>query len=182
MVGPFLDLTLVAEEELRRTTLPLFYDLLECEYANKGSFKQVGQALVNSISPPAAVKSLPPQQIATIICTSKIKEFQWLWWSGSKRRKGVSEQRGISKHSFPNNSAILLRFHRQLARMCLFSYTTSAMVSPFTHCNWLGIRANCCRYQSKSHCWQLVSDKGATLTIWTCSYIYLRKRLWSISK
>ena len=67
MVGPFLDLTLVAEEELRRTTLPLFYDLLECEYANKGSFKQVGQALVNSISPPAAVKSLPPQQTATII-------------------------------------------------------------------------------------------------------------------
>ena len=46
MVGPFLDLTLVAEEELRRTTLPLFYDLLECEYANKGSFKQVEQALI----------------------------------------------------------------------------------------------------------------------------------------
>ena len=46
MVGPFLDLTLVAEDELRRTTIPIFYDLLQCEFQQKSSLKQVGQNLI----------------------------------------------------------------------------------------------------------------------------------------
>ena len=41
MVGPFLEMTLIPEVELRKATIPLFFDLLECEYKAKGSFKQV---------------------------------------------------------------------------------------------------------------------------------------------
>lgn len=41
MVGPFLEMTLIPETELRKDTIPVFYDLLDCEYATKGNFKQV---------------------------------------------------------------------------------------------------------------------------------------------
>ncbi|CAB4067450.1 DOCK3 [Lepeophtheirus salmonis] len=41
MVGPFLEMTLISEPEIRRSTLPLFYDLLECEYHIKTNFRQV---------------------------------------------------------------------------------------------------------------------------------------------
>ena len=41
MVGPLLEVTLVPETELRRATLPLFYDMMEAEQSAKGCFKQV---------------------------------------------------------------------------------------------------------------------------------------------
>ena len=41
MVGPFLEMTLIPEEEMRRSTIPLFYDLMDCEFQIKGTFKQV---------------------------------------------------------------------------------------------------------------------------------------------
>ena len=41
MVGPFLEMTLIPESELRKATIPLFFDLLECEYSAKANFKQV---------------------------------------------------------------------------------------------------------------------------------------------
>ena len=41
MVGPFLEMTLIPEPELRKATIPLFFDLLECEFGAKGNFKQV---------------------------------------------------------------------------------------------------------------------------------------------
>ena len=41
MVGPFLEMTLIPEAELRKATIPLFFDLLECEYTAKTNFKQV---------------------------------------------------------------------------------------------------------------------------------------------
>jgi hypothetical protein len=41
MVGPFLEMTLIPEPELRKATLPLFYDLIDCEFGARGNFKQV---------------------------------------------------------------------------------------------------------------------------------------------
>ena len=42
-------------------------------------------------------------------------------------KNGVSEQsRGIREHSFPN-SAILLRFHRQLAAACVYFHTPQVL-------------------------------------------------------
>lgn len=46
MVGPFLEMTLIPEAELRKATIPLFFDLLQCEYKAKGTFKQVTKFII----------------------------------------------------------------------------------------------------------------------------------------
>lgn len=46
MVKPFLEMTLVPETELRRTTIPIFYDMIECEYRSKQHFRQVESELI----------------------------------------------------------------------------------------------------------------------------------------
>lgn len=38
MVGPFLEMTLIPEVELRKATLPIFFDMMQCEfYSSKDS-------------------------------------------------------------------------------------------------------------------------------------------------
>ncbi|KAF8795296.1 Dedicator of cytokinesis protein 1 like protein [Argiope bruennichi] len=38
MVGPFLEMTLIPEVELRKATIPIFFDMMQCEfYSHKGS-------------------------------------------------------------------------------------------------------------------------------------------------
>lgn len=32
MVGPILEVTLVPESELRKATIPIFFDMMQCEY------------------------------------------------------------------------------------------------------------------------------------------------------
>lgn len=41
MVGPFLKVTLVPEAGLRKATLHIFFDMMECEQRARGNFKQV---------------------------------------------------------------------------------------------------------------------------------------------
>ena len=41
MVGPFLEVTLVPEPELRKATLHIFFDMMDCEQRARGNFKQV---------------------------------------------------------------------------------------------------------------------------------------------
>ena len=41
LVGPFLEMTLVPEPELRKATLPIFFDMMQAEQAARGNFKQV---------------------------------------------------------------------------------------------------------------------------------------------
>lgn len=31
-MGPFLEMTLIPEKELRRETIPIFFDMMQCEY------------------------------------------------------------------------------------------------------------------------------------------------------
>ncbi|KAM9795094.1 dedicator of cytokinesis 2 [Neosynchiropus ocellatus] len=38
MVGPILEMTLIPEEELRRATIPIFFDMITCEHAHSGNF------------------------------------------------------------------------------------------------------------------------------------------------
>ncbi|CAH1784994.1 unnamed protein product [Owenia fusiformis] len=49
IVGQFLEVTLVPETELRKATLPIFYDMMECEYADRGNFKQVESELIDKL-------------------------------------------------------------------------------------------------------------------------------------
>ena len=42
IIGPLLKMTLVPDAELRKSALPVFFDLLDFEHRNRGHFKQVG--------------------------------------------------------------------------------------------------------------------------------------------
>ncbi|GAB6029592.1 hypothetical protein CHUAL_005335 [Chamberlinius hualienensis] len=49
LVGPFLEVTLVPETELRKATLPIFYDMMDCEQRARGHFKQVESELIDKL-------------------------------------------------------------------------------------------------------------------------------------
>ncbi|KAG0411435.1 hypothetical protein HPB47_011427 [Ixodes persulcatus] len=49
MVGPFLKMTLVRETELRKATLPIFFDMMDCEQAARGNFQQVESELIDKL-------------------------------------------------------------------------------------------------------------------------------------
>ncbi|XP_033223488.1 dedicator of cytokinesis protein 3 isoform X2 [Belonocnema kinseyi] len=49
MVGPFLEVTLVPESELRKATLHIFFDMMECEQQARGSFKSVESELIDKL-------------------------------------------------------------------------------------------------------------------------------------
>lgn len=44
MVGPILEMTLIPEEELRRATIPIFFDMITCEHSHSGNFHKVKSA------------------------------------------------------------------------------------------------------------------------------------------
>lgn len=41
MVGPILEMTLIPEAELQKATIPIFFDMMLCEYQKTGEFKKV---------------------------------------------------------------------------------------------------------------------------------------------
>lgn len=41
MVGPILEMTLIPEVELRKATIPIFFDMMKCEHDKSGGFKKV---------------------------------------------------------------------------------------------------------------------------------------------
>lgn len=43
MVGPILEMTLIPEVELRKATIPIFFDMMLCEYQRTGEFKKVSK-------------------------------------------------------------------------------------------------------------------------------------------
>ncbi|XP_066902048.1 dedicator of cytokinesis protein 3 isoform X2 [Halyomorpha halys] len=49
MVGPFLEITLVPEPELRKATLNIFFDMIQCEFNAHGNFKQVESELIDKL-------------------------------------------------------------------------------------------------------------------------------------
>ena len=49
MIGPFLEVTLIPELEIRKSTLLIFFDMMECEHKVKGNFKQVEYELIDKL-------------------------------------------------------------------------------------------------------------------------------------
>ncbi|CAG0919848.1 unnamed protein product [Notodromas monacha] len=49
LVGPFLDMTLVAQPLLRKRTIPIFFQIMETELFSKGNFKQVESELIDKL-------------------------------------------------------------------------------------------------------------------------------------
>ncbi|XP_069043692.1 dedicator of cytokinesis protein 2-like isoform X2 [Lepisosteus oculatus] len=49
LVGPLLEVTLVPEPELQRLTLPLFYDMMLCEYNIRGNFNTFEDEIIKKL-------------------------------------------------------------------------------------------------------------------------------------
>ncbi|XP_073238831.1 dedicator of cytokinesis protein 1-like [Porites lutea] len=49
LVGPFLEMTLIPHSELRRATIPIFFDMIQCECANKGNFTSVESEIISKL-------------------------------------------------------------------------------------------------------------------------------------
>ena len=49
MIGPFLKVTLVPEKELRVATLPIFYDMIQCEQNTSGNFVMVEREIIEKL-------------------------------------------------------------------------------------------------------------------------------------
>lgn len=45
MVGPILEMTLIPETELRKATIPIFFDMMQCEFHSTRSFQMVSNKL-----------------------------------------------------------------------------------------------------------------------------------------
>lgn len=43
MIGPFLEVTLVPQPDLRNVMIPIFHDMMDWEQRRSGNFKQVQQ-------------------------------------------------------------------------------------------------------------------------------------------
>uniref|UniRef100_A0A8C1GNX7 Dedicator of cytokinesis 2 n=1 Tax=Cyprinus carpio TaxID=7962 RepID=A0A8C1GNX7_CYPCA len=46
MVGPILEMTLIPEEELRRATIPIFFDMMQCEHNHSGHFRKFENEII----------------------------------------------------------------------------------------------------------------------------------------
>lgn len=46
MVGPILEMTLIPETELRKATIAIFFDMMQCEFHSTRSFQMVSEAVL----------------------------------------------------------------------------------------------------------------------------------------
>ncbi|XP_073505608.1 dedicator of cytokinesis protein 2 isoform X2 [Phyllobates terribilis] len=46
MVGPILEMTLIPEDELRKATIPIFFDMMLCEYQHHGDFRKFENEII----------------------------------------------------------------------------------------------------------------------------------------
>eukprot|EP00118_Oscarella_pearsei_P008176 m.41339 g.41339 ORF g.41339 m.41339 type:complete len:1906 (+) comp33136_c0_seq1:84-5801(+) len=49
MIGPFVSMTLIPKNDLRKSTMPIFFDMMEIEIKQKGDFKQVESELIDKL-------------------------------------------------------------------------------------------------------------------------------------
>ncbi|UYV68726.1 DOCK2, partial [Cordylochernes scorpioides] len=49
MVGPFLEMTLIPQPELRKATIPIFFDMMNCEYYSSGNFSQFENEMITQL-------------------------------------------------------------------------------------------------------------------------------------
>uniref|UniRef100_A0A8C4X026 Dedicator of cytokinesis 1 n=1 Tax=Eptatretus burgeri TaxID=7764 RepID=A0A8C4X026_EPTBU len=49
MVGPILEMTLVPESELRKATIPIFFDMMQCEFHSNGNFHKFENEIITKL-------------------------------------------------------------------------------------------------------------------------------------
>ncbi|XP_077981762.1 dedicator of cytokinesis protein 3-like isoform X1 [Glandiceps talaboti] len=80
LIGPFLEVTLVPETELRRITIPFFFDMMQCEEIAKGSFKQVESDIIDKLDLLVGTKNKGDEEYRTLfksILSEKIQHQHW---------------------------------------------------------------------------------------------------------
>lgn len=81
MVGPFLEVTLVPETELRKATLPIFFDMMDSEQQAHGNFKQVESELIDKLDILVSENKGDDEyrQLFNTILLSKVKSNDPVW-------------------------------------------------------------------------------------------------------
>ncbi|KTG31601.1 hypothetical protein cypCar_00015603, partial [Cyprinus carpio] len=49
LIGPFMEVTLVPQLDLRNVLIPIFHDMMDCEQRRSGNFKQVEAKLIDKL-------------------------------------------------------------------------------------------------------------------------------------
>ncbi|KAK0041551.1 dedicator of cytokinesis protein 3, partial [Biomphalaria pfeifferi] len=49
MIGPFLKVTMVRQTELRKATIPIFFDIIKCEFSLKGDLRRVESKMIHEL-------------------------------------------------------------------------------------------------------------------------------------
>lgn len=49
MIGPFLRVTMIPQADLRKATIPIFFDIMECEYQLKGHLRRVEGRMIHEL-------------------------------------------------------------------------------------------------------------------------------------
>uniref|UniRef100_A0A803TVA9 Dedicator of cytokinesis 2 n=1 Tax=Anolis carolinensis TaxID=28377 RepID=A0A803TVA9_ANOCA len=68
MVGPILEMTLIPEAELRKATIPIFFDMMLCEYRNTGEFRKFENEIILKLDHEHWNISFP---VETFVCLVK---------------------------------------------------------------------------------------------------------------
>ncbi|KAI8745394.1 dedicator of cytokinesis protein 3, partial [Biomphalaria glabrata] len=49
MIGPFLKVTMVRQTDLRKATIPIFFDIIKCEFSLKGDLRRVESKMIHEL-------------------------------------------------------------------------------------------------------------------------------------
>ncbi|CAG2177256.1 unnamed protein product, partial [Oppiella nova] len=81
LVSPFLEVTLVPEADLRKATIPIFYDMIDVEYNANGNFKQVECALIDKLDILVNNGAGDPEfrELLSTILNDKLSQLNPLW-------------------------------------------------------------------------------------------------------
>ena len=87
MVGPLLKMTLVPDKEMSKSTIPVFFDLLDQEYKMKGNFKQVGNKRTIDTVHGAVIECISSIFLDFVTKNMSVQGLSmnviWYWYQGS---------------------------------------------------------------------------------------------------
>ncbi|XP_066913124.1 dedicator of cytokinesis protein 3-like [Clytia hemisphaerica] len=136
LIGPFLEMTLVPDLDLRRATIPIFYDMMKVEYHENHDFKKVESELMEQLE--RLMKDnkgdLEYEELFTDIMTNKFREGTEPHFhdEGIKSIRSISEllrrlldYRGTSNNDSNNDVKMmctynLLEFYEQYSRQDMY--------------------------------------------------------------
>ncbi|UXI23320.1 elongator complex protein 4 [Sarcoptes scabiei] len=108
LVSSFVDVTLVPELELRKATIPIFYDMMIVDHSINGNFKKVEAALIDKLDVVAHKSECDDQfkELFAEILSDKIETSKPVW-----SQEGIKFVKSIS-----NLLSLLIDYRQELKR------------------------------------------------------------------